>query len=145
MVRRESYFRCRGCVCDVSIVLSSWCAHPAKYHAHCSYSCRDGKPDRLAVYAVDVSIPMSTFRKVNELSCPGGSLPSYHARHRSRIAFSLADEGLIGLWDYMTGHGVYMRDGDWASSHRHTEITDPYVQTCGVSWKLTAPPASSTP
>ncbi|KAI5834972.1 hypothetical protein K523DRAFT_229391 [Schizophyllum commune Tattone D] len=73
----------------------------------------DGKPDRLSVYAVDVSIPMPTFRKVNELSCPGGSLPSYHARHRSRLAFSLADERLIGLWDYMTGHGVYMRDGDW--------------------------------
>ncbi|KAL1704074.1 hypothetical protein EV121DRAFT_206599 [Schizophyllum commune] len=73
----------------------------------------DGKPDRLAVYAVDVSIPMPTFRKVNDLSCPGGSLASYHARHRSRLAFSLAEEGLIGIWDYMTGHGVSIRDGDW--------------------------------
>ncbi|KAI5887040.1 uncharacterized protein SCHCODRAFT_02516334 [Schizophyllum commune H4-8] len=73
----------------------------------------EGQPDKLVVYAIDVSIPMPTFRKVNELSCPGGDLPSYHARHRSRIAFSLAGEELVGLWDYMTGHGVYMRDSSW--------------------------------
>ena len=74
---------------------------------------RGGDTDFLDVYMIDVSVPSPSFRKVNELRCPGASYPAYHTRHRSCLAFTLTEEELMGIWDYTTGNGSYIKDGFW--------------------------------
>ena len=62
---------------------------------------------------INVSVPSPSFRKVGELRFPGASYPVCHTRHRSSLAFTLREEGLMGIWDYTTGNGSYIKDGFW--------------------------------
>ena len=102
---------------------------------------RGGDTDFLDVYMIDVSVPSPSFRKVNELRCPGASYPAYHTRHRSNLAFTMRDDGVMGIWDYTTGNGSYIMDGFWETEKVKPTFevrdgrADPAI-TGRVSWRV---------